>query len=485
MSLHVNVPDILADYYRCPANFEGFVPPGELPEERGYFRFGQDTICYGRLSSGPLAKGPAEDSADAIEGIRADGPAIRLPFDAGEVIENLRRERYAAGCRGDGRIFTETVRKTYYLLRPLAPVAVRKHLQRMCLRGWDKLQFPAWPVDSTVERVHQKLLALSLKARGLTEIPFIWFWPDGFPSCAIMTHDVETSSGRDFCSRLMDVDQAFGIKSAFQLVPESRYSLSQGFLESIRDRGFEINIQDLNHDGHLFANHAEFLRRVGRINGYARHFGAQGFRSAVLYRKADWYDAFDFSYDMSIPNVGHLDPQWGGCCTVMPYFIGRVLELPITTTQDYTLFHILGDYSIELWKRQVGLIMEQHGLVSFVAHPDYLILKQPRATYVALLEYLSQLRSEGKLWMALPREVDDWWRERSQMRLVCEGGTWRVEGPGRERAKIAFATLAGDRVAYTLTQTSQNGCSPRGVGSSTGGRDPRSSTPHLATRWWN
>ena len=29
----------------------------------------------------------------------------------------------------------------------------------------------------------------------------------------------------------------------------------------------------------------------------------------------------------------------------MPYFIGHVLELPLTTAQDYTVFHVLGDYS--------------------------------------------------------------------------------------------------------------------------------------------
>ena len=53
---------------------------------------------------------------------------------------------------------------------------------------------------------------------------------------------------------------------------------------------------------------------------------------------------------MSVPNVAHLEPQRGGCCTVMPYFVGDVLELPLTTIQDYSLFHILGDYSTTLWK---------------------------------------------------------------------------------------------------------------------------------------
>ncbi|HVB59215.1 MAG TPA: hypothetical protein VNE63_22650, partial [Candidatus Acidoferrales bacterium] len=86
----------------------------------------------------------------------------------------------------------------------------------------------------------------------------------------------------------------------------------------------------------------------------------------------DWYDAFEFSYDMSVPNVAHLEPQRGGCCTVMPYFVGKILELPLTTIQDYSLFHILGDYSIDLWKQQIDLIMQRNGPVSFITHPDYL-----------------------------------------------------------------------------------------------------------------
>src|SRR5580700_9910875 len=101
---------------------------------------------------------------------------------------------------------------------------------------------------------------------------------------------------------------------------------------------------------------AEFLRRAKHINLYGLKFGAEGFRSAVLYRNLDWYDALEFSYDMSVPNVAHLDPQQGGCCTVFPYFIGKVLELPVTATQDYSLFHILNDYSTSLWKRQISLI---------------------------------------------------------------------------------------------------------------------------------
>ena len=91
----------------------------------------------------------------------------------------------------------------------------------------------------------------------------------------------------------------------------------------------------------MFADKDAFLRQARRINDYAREFGCDGFRSGAMYREQDWFDAFEFSYDMSVPNAAHLEPQRGGCCTVMPYFVGNILELPLTTAQDYTLFHIL------------------------------------------------------------------------------------------------------------------------------------------------
>jgi hypothetical protein len=114
----------------------------------------------------------------------------------------------------------------------------------------------------------------------------------------------------------MDLNDSFAIKGSFQIVPEKRYTVSGHLLDEIRDRGFEINVHDLNHDGRLFSDHAEFLHRAERIRQYKLQFGAKGFRSAVLYRNVDWIGALGFSYDMSIPNVVHLDPQRGGCCTV-------------------------------------------------------------------------------------------------------------------------------------------------------------------------
>lgn len=247
---------------------------------------------------------------------------------------------------------------------------------------------------------------------------------------------------------MMGIEESYGIKAAFHLVPEGSYRVSPALLQEMRDRGFEINIQDLNHDGHLFNNRAEFMRRVKKINEYGRNYGARGFRSAVLYRNLNWLDALDFSFDTSVPNVAHVDPQRGGCATVMPYFIGNILEIPVTTTQDYTLFQLLNDYSLDLWKAQSEAILAKNGLLNFLIHPDYVIESRARKAYRGLLDYLRELGSRLPLWFALPGEVDEWWRLRNQMSVVNRGGRWRVEGPGAERAVVAFARNAGDHIKY-------------------------------------
>lgn len=441
---------VLTDYYRCIPQSAQFHPPDRPTDLPSYFGLGPEIIGYGRLAPENQTWKPDCGMEDTLSRVKIEGQAVRIPFDAAEVVENLRRERYAASFREEGRIFNEIIRKAYYVLRPLLPVPARKHMQKARLRDWQKLKFPSWPVDCTVERIHQRLLALSMKAQGLQEIPFIWFWPEGFSSCAIMTHDVESLAGRDSCASVMDLDESFGFRSAFQVVPEKRYPVPKSLLEAIEGRGFEVNIHDLNHDGRLYADHKEFLRRVQHINRYAREYGAQGFRSGALYRNADWYDSLEFSYDMSLPNVAHLDAQRGGCCTVMPYFIGKIIELPLTCTQDYTLFHILNDYTIDLWVKQISLIRESYGLISFIVHPDYVMTQRARNVYRALLGYLAKLKSGGNLWCALPRDVADWWRERSKLELVQEEGQWAIKGAGKERARIAYACLDGTEITYKL-----------------------------------
>ena len=447
------------EYFRCPEEYAPFTVPAAPAGEAGYFRFGPDTICFGRSGVGNGSEDPGQHLNDVLSQVHIEGSVCSLPFDPGEVVENLRTERYVNGHHMSATTpgIRKAARTAYGYVRPFLPRLLRRSIQRLHLHGWEDIHFPNWPVDRTVDHILERLLVLSLKTLRVPAIPFIWFWPDGYSSCAIMTHDVESIAGRDFCSRLMLLEERRGIKSAFQIIPEERYEVTPEFLRSIRERGFEVNVHDLNHDGNLFDEREQFLRRADRINEYVRQFASVGFRSGVLYRNPEWYDAFEFSYDMSIPCVAHLEAQRGGCCTVMPFFIGKILELPLTTSQDYSLFHLLDDYSLEIWMRQIRMVMKGHGLASCIVHPDYVIEKRARRTYESLLDFLAHLRAQANLWLPLPRDVDRWWRERSAMRLVRRGASWQIEGQGSERARIAWASLDGERLAYSLEQQQDGG----------------------------
>ncbi len=445
--------DYLTEYFRSPERYSPCTLKGLPSNSSGYFRF-RDCTLYGRCPGHRLYDSPLTGLPDVVSEAIMENGRIFLPFDVAEIVDNLRYERYRHGLSDPNSGIRSAINHMYYGLRPLFPVWVRKHLQQLYLKGWEQIAFPVWPVDRTVDALFEYLLLLSMRAADVDRVPFIWFWPEGAPSCAMMTHDVETREGRDLCASVMDIDDSFGIKASFQVVPEERYEVTPSFLKSITNRGFGLAVQDLNHDGHLYTNRRQFIARARKINSYRRQWGVEGFRSAILYRNQEWFDDLEFSYDMSIPNVAHLDPQRGGCCTVMPYFIGKMLELPVTATQDYTMFHVLGDYSLDLWKRQMGLIMEKNGLMSFIVHPDYLTTPREITVYKALLGELVRLREEQGVWVATPDEISRWWRQRAEMRVVKEGDAFRIEGPGSERARLAYASEKDGRLVLALESMS-------------------------------
>jgi hypothetical protein len=443
---------VLVDYYQCPQEFVRVGVWGSSSEKSGFFGFGPDGVCFGKCNAFAPSLSPEPPLQDAVGHVRSDRSGIELPFDIADAVWSMRSEKYVQNGNGSGKssILKRAVRSAYYAARPAMPVAVRRHLQRYSLRDWDKKPFPRWPVDTSVESILETTLRLNLKAQGINELPFIWFWPDGAQACAVMTHDVEAPAGRDFCGRLMDLDDSYGIKSSFQVVPESRYEVSKAYLESIRCRGFEVNVHDFNHDGHLFSDYEEFKRRALEIEKYRHRFAAQGFRAGVLYRNTEWFDLLHFEYDMSVPNVAHLDPQHGGCCTTFPYFIRDILEIPVTMTQDYSLFHILRNYSMDLWEVQIAAIRKKHGVMNFIVHPDYIRNEPEQKVYRSLLARLAELRRTAGIWTPLPRELNQWWRQRSRMRLVRNGSGWEIEGEGKIRARIAYARLENDALAYSF-----------------------------------
>ena len=444
--------DPVVDYFRCPRSFLPALVPPARTEEPGFFRFGEGTTCYGRAAVATPRHLNGNDLPDLLDRVSASGDSVLLPFDAEAILQNFLYETYLDPPKSPlGKVIsTEWIRRVYYAVRPLLADSLRRALQRFYLRDWQNIRFPKWPVDTSVEQFMKSLLAVSAQQRGVTEVPFVWFWPDGANAAAIVTHDVETTSGLGFIDQLLDIDDEFGVKAAYQLVPEERYTVSQELIRTIRDRQCEVNVHGLNHNENLFGDRKAYLRMAELINSYIDDFQAEGFRSPCMYRNSRWLESLNISYDMSVPNVAHLEPQRGGCCTVFPYFVGSTLELPLTTVQDYGLFHILGDYSTNLWKSQTSSIMTNHGLVSFITHPDYLIESHALSVYRELLAYLRGLVQTQGLWMTRAGDVNRWWRQRSQMSVNLRERKWVVEGDGAEHARVAFARIQDGSVTYQV-----------------------------------
>ena len=431
------------DYFCCPREFAPFRASQEPSDEEGFFRFG-DAVCFGKLSAGQTTKTHLETLFDAESATHIDNRQVALAFNPTEVVESLREERYLEVEQGE--LFFHSI---YYALRPIFPIRLRQRLQQAVFRT-RRNDFPSWPVDSTVDNILAALMRLAIRANSTKEIPFIWFWPDGNEAAVMLTHDVEQQIGAEHCQMLMDLDESFGLKAAFQVIPERRYAGVEELVANIRARGFEVNLHDLDHDGRLYENLRGFRERAGKINEHGRKHNMRGFRAGAMHRNQSWFELLDFDYEMSVPNVSHLEPQRGGCCTVMPYFVGNLLELPLTTVQDYALFYILREQSTDLWKQQIEIISAHHGLISFILHPDYVVGERERKLCTELLRYVSELREQRNLWVALPSEINRWYRQRRQMQLVRDGRDWKIQGEGSERARVAYARLVDGRVEYRL-----------------------------------
>jgi hypothetical protein len=88
--------------------------------------------------------------------------------------------------------------------------------------------------------------------------------------------------------------------------------------------------------------------------------------------------------------------------------------------------------------------------MQMIVHPDYIMDEPARRVYTELLGYLADLRDRGETWIALPAEVDAWWRLRHKLALVNEGGSWQIRGRGAENAQIAYAHLIDGKLTYEL-----------------------------------
>jgi hypothetical protein len=256
-------------------------------------------------------------------------------------------------------------------------------------------------------------------------------WPGGKKFALVLTHDVESKIGLSRCRSLMELELELGFRSSFNFIPEGTYRVSAELRQELTANGFEVGIHDLKHDGHLFASRRKFKRSAAKINGYAREWGALGFRSGFMLRNLDWLHDLDVQYDASTFDTDPFEPQPDGRHTIFPFWVPNpngssinpkrsainhssrgYIEVPYTLPQDFTLFVLLQEKTPEIWLRKLDWIAQHGGMALVDVHPDYLSfddtrvgpMEYPVTHYKSFLDYVSR-RYNGAFWNTTPSKV--------------------------------------------------------------------------------
>jgi hypothetical protein len=295
----------------------------------------------------------------------------------------------------------------FYAVKPLVPRRLQIALRKRMIRHKRSTYANIWPIDPQS----------STPPRGWPG------WPHGKQFALVLTHDVEWSHGHDRCQQLARVEQRLGFRSSFNFVPE-RYQVSPGVRHFLTSHGFEVGVHGLKHDGKLYKNRRIFLSRAARINEYIAQWDAVGFRSPAMHHNLAWLHDLHILYDASTFDTDPFEPQSDGMYTIFPFWVSQAdndkgyVELPYTLPQDFTLFILMQEQSIEIWQKKLAWIAERGGMALLNTHPDYMhfagskaCLEEYPADYY--IEFLAHVKYtyKGQYWSVVPKQLAQFVKE--------------------------------------------------------------------------
>src|SRR5579875_420019 len=325
----------------------------------------------------------------------------------------------------------------YYRIKQLIPLRLRFLLKSYFVRARRKRPFPAWPCEGALVDYWRAWMRKGVEILGVQDGYHIDFWPQGRKCCIVLTHDVESPKGMQLMERIADLEERWGFYSSWN-IPLAQYPVDWKLVERLRARGFEFGAHGLSHDGRLFRSELDFQALAPRLEQLAREHNLRGFRSPSTLRVMPWIQSLDFDYDSSFADTDPYEPQPGGCCSIFPYFIGKMVELPYTLAQDHTLIHLLRRDPLPIWREKARWIASMGGMILALIHPDYCGEPPYLDTYQEFLKFLADFEHA---WRALPSQVAAWWRCRASLRLTVGRNGPSIEG---SRATQAQATLLSE-----------------------------------------
>jgi peptidoglycan/xylan/chitin deacetylase (PgdA/CDA1 family) len=387
-------------------------------------------VCSPEIGRGAEPLEELRDSGQVARVWRDTRGGVVLPFDPNEAIEGLWSEAYASSASNRLVDMRKAALRAYYAARPLLPRQFQIWLRRRLVAVQGRRRFPRWPLEPALHDLYGRLFGW-FRLVAEEPVPWIGAWPRGVDWTFVLTHDVETRVGYENINLLSDVEVDAGVRSSWNFVAR-RYDVAGDIVGDLAERGFEIGVHGLHHDGRDLAQLDE---RLPAMHEAAERWGAVGFRSPATHRDWELMWRLGFDYDSSYPDTDPYEPQPGGCCTWLPYFNRELVELPITLPQDHTLFVILRHTDESAWVEKTEQLRAVGGLALLVTHPDYMLDHNAVDIY---RRYVERFAEDPKAWRALPREVSSWWRRRAATSLRRRDGSWELIGPGAAEATLRY-----------------------------------------------
>ena len=299
------------------------------------------------------------------------------------------------------------LRGIFYSLKPLIPRNIQIFLRQQFVPMKLKYHENKWPID-----------------REANKHPESWpGWPDNKRFAFLLMHDVDHQRGHDNCLKLLEIEERAGFRSAFNFVPE-RYALSGEIRNEIVKRGFEIGVHGLKHDGKLFSSRKIFEERALKINQYLKDWKTDGFSSPAMLHNLEWMPALNMKYATSTFDTDPFEPQPDGVGTIFPFWVPQnafpkgYLEVPYTLPQDFTLYIIMKERNINIWKKKLDWIAENGGMALVNTHPDYMNFsggkpgreEYPVGYYAEFLEYVKN-EYKNQYWHTSFSNMASFWSD--------------------------------------------------------------------------
>ncbi|MGA8531788.1 MAG: glycosyltransferase, partial [Acidobacteriaceae bacterium] len=337
--------------------------------------------------------------------------------------------------------------EAYYLVKPILPWRLRMSLRRWRAERRRRDFTDVWPIE----------------ARSAAIPPGWPGWPDGKRFGLVLSHDVEGRKGYQRIPRLIELTQKYGFRASFNFVPIGEYRVTPEMLEMLERAGFEAGVHGLTHDGKLYSSPKKFAATAAQIRAIMHKWGTVGFRSPLMQHRLGWMHELGCEYDSSTFDVDPFEPESDGMRTIYPFWVQApgdkgFVELPYTLVQDFNLLKVLGEPTIDIWKKKLDWLAQQGGMALINTHPDYMCMEgSPERDEYSVdryEEFLSYVRDNygDQCWHALPREVSRYYcaklpvASRNTRRRICMVAYSGYETDGRIRRYAEALARRGDMV---------------------------------------